>query len=877
MNLNISKYIYVWQRTVIPWTYWKHHLCLQAYRASVAHIKHASVLPHLSPDHYFYLTPRSKSNIHDNFVSVKWQFYSCIRLRWTAPPRSSWVQRCKAPVATHTHTHTTCIRPPLMACANHEVRCLPLCLLNLFGVTGPARHSIGLPPMRSNLPKGGQSSKDWSTLLQLLLALLIWNSSPFVHHMPQSSLHNLWHNEHTIANMRRARRLHGNVDALSTNPSQRVAPHMPNSFGKPTGRPNEDRRRTFHHELRHGCQSKLTCLHTKSWASSICCGAPHQMTQHWLCCISCRKVISLVKHDPQALALWTVTHIFWHSVWHIFWHSFWHILWHSFWHIFWHSFWHIFWHWHSFWHIFWHYSWHIFWPSFWQIFWHNFWHSFWHIFWHSFWHIFWHILWHSVWHIFWRSFWHIFWHYFWHIFWHSFCYIFWHIFRHSLSQIFWHSFWHIFWHSFWHIFWHSFWHIFWHNFLHIFGHSFWHIFWHSFWHIFWHIFWQIYLSDISSDISSDILSDIFLTFFLTYLWTVFLTNLLAFCLTYLLTFFLTYLLAFFLTYLLTFFLTYLFGILSDISFWHSFWHIFWQIIWHIFLTFLLTYLSDISSDISSDILSDISSEILSDISSDISSDIFSDVLSGISFDILSDISSDILSDTFRGWGPARNTDLTGSRLRSGAEHWSHRIAVGTGAEHWSHWSHKIAVEVRRGTLISQDRGWGPARNTDLTRSRLRSGAEHWSHRIAVEVRRGTLISQDRGWGPARHTELTWSQERDDKENEETEEEEEEKRGGGEGTDIKLTTLTWQVGNKHILCLICLHPKIHHLLWSWNKSQDTQRFDCHHWAPISWVDFRKRWMDCLTNFKSLVWILRHRKKVNWWDLGPPWFWDSRGIC
>ena len=94
---------------------------------------------------------------------------------------------------THTHTHTTCIRQPrqkkvvesqdamqvstqpqlhLMARANHEVRCLSLCLLHLFGVAGPARHSIGLPLMHSNLPKGRQSSKDWSTLLQLLLALL---------------------------------------------------------------------------------------------------------------------------------------------------------------------------------------------------------------------------------------------------------------------------------------------------------------------------------------------------------------------------------------------------------------------------------------------------------------------------------------------------------------------------------------------------------------------------------------------------------------------------------------------------------------------------------------------------------------------------------
>ena len=104
---------------------------------------------------------------------------------------------------------------------------------------------------------------------------------------------------------------------------------------------------------------------------------------------------------------------------------------------------------------------------------------------------------------------------------------------------------------------------------------------------------------------------------------------------------------------------------------------------------LFLILSDILSDISFDILSDISSVILSDISSGRSFDILSD----ISFDILSDISSDslsdiLLSDAFRGGGPARNTGLTGSRLRSGAEHWPHRIAV----------------EVRCGTLASQDRG-----------------------------------------------------------------------------------------------------------------------------------------------------------------------------
>ena len=86
----------------------------------------------------------------------------------------------------------------------------------------------------------------------------------------------------------------------------------------------------------------------------------------------------------------------------------------------------------------------------------------------------------------------------------------------------------------------------------------------------------------------------------------------------------------------------------------------------------------------------------------------------------------------RGWGPARNTDLTGSRC-----------------------SHRIAVE--HATLISQDRGRGPARNTDLLGSRLRSGTQHWSRRIAVEVRHATLLSPDRGWGPARNTALTESQ------------------------------------------------------------------------------------------------------------------------
>ena len=42
-------------------------------------------------------------------------------------------------------------------------------------------------------------------------------------------------------------------------------------------------------------------------------------------------------------------------------------------------------------------------------------------------------------------------------------------------------------------------------------------------------------------------------------------------------------------------------------------------------------------------------------------------------------------------------------------------------------------------------GWGPARNTDLRRSWLRSAVEHWTHRVAVEVRRGTLSVHPCSW------------------------------------------------------------------------------------------------------------------------------------
>ena len=231
---------------------------------------------------YIYLTPRSKSNIHDDFASVKCHRPHCIGQTRQEAVESKDAKRLKP------HASDSPAKKPLsprMPCkwahsrsyiswsVQTKVRCLPLCLLHLFGVTGPARHSIGLPLMHSNIPKGRQSSKD-------LPALLIWNSSPCVNHMPQSSIHNFWHNEHTIPSMRSARRIHAHLDALRSNCSQDIAPHILNSLCKPAGRANQDCRRRFHHNLRHGCQTKLTCLRTKSWATSICCSAPHQMTQH---------------------------------------------------------------------------------------------------------------------------------------------------------------------------------------------------------------------------------------------------------------------------------------------------------------------------------------------------------------------------------------------------------------------------------------------------------------------------------------------------------------------------------------------------------------------------------------------------------------------
>ena len=110
-----------------------------------------------------------------------------------------------------------------------------------------------------------------------------------------------------------------------------------------------------------------------------------------------------------------------------------------------------------------------------------------------------------------------------------------------------------------------------------------------------------------------------------------------------------------------------------------------------------------------------------------------------------------------GWGPARHTELTGSQLRFGMPHWTHRTATNP-TMYYVHctlqwhpgvrtnlpkWFVALAVGVQHATLNSQDCGWGPARHTELTGSQLRFGMPHWTHRIAVGGGHATLNSQNR--------------------------------------------------------------------------------------------------------------------------------------
>ena len=117
---------------------------------------------------YIYLTPRSKSNIHDNFVPV-----NVIALSASDRPakRQLSPKMQNACSSTHTHTPHASDRPAktaveskhakgfkvprlhLMACANHEARRLPLWFFHFFCVGGSAPHIICLPLVALHPPQ----------------------------------------------------------------------------------------------------------------------------------------------------------------------------------------------------------------------------------------------------------------------------------------------------------------------------------------------------------------------------------------------------------------------------------------------------------------------------------------------------------------------------------------------------------------------------------------------------------------------------------------------------------------------------------------------------------------------------------------------------
>ena len=266
---------------------------------------------------YIYVTPRSKSNIHDNFVPV-----NVIPLSASDRPRQKAVKSKDAKEFEVPQLH-------LMACANHEARRLPLRFFPLFCVGGPAPHVICLPLMHSILPKRGRSTKDCSALLQLLLAFRIWNRPPFICHIPLVSLHDFFHDKHQIPSMCSARAApctrtcaqHQHESTCSATHAQLLWPPDWQSQWRssqdvppqpPPWLPNQT----------HFLAQK------QSWANSTCCSVPNKTKTR--CHPQDSVGANLNSCYPDLCTHKYLGHIFWHSAWH----SFWLIFWHSSWHIF---------------------------------------------------------------------------------------------------------------------------------------------------------------------------------------------------------------------------------------------------------------------------------------------------------------------------------------------------------------------------------------------------------------------------------------------------------------------------------------------------------------------------------------------------------------
>ena len=92
---------------------------------------------------YIYLAPRSKSNIHENFVPEKATHTHTHHMHQTAPPKGSWVQKCKRVWSATTTSHGVCkpwsqmLATAVLAPVLHRWPCSARCLSPIHALHPP--------------------------------------------------------------------------------------------------------------------------------------------------------------------------------------------------------------------------------------------------------------------------------------------------------------------------------------------------------------------------------------------------------------------------------------------------------------------------------------------------------------------------------------------------------------------------------------------------------------------------------------------------------------------------------------------------------------------------------------------------------------------
>ena len=214
-------------------------------------------------------------------------------------------------------------------------------------------------------------------------------------------------------------------------------------------------------------------------------------------------------------------------------------------------------------------------------------------------------------------------------------------------------------------------------------------------------------------------------------------------------------------------LTFYSGILSDIPFWHSIWYLFWHPIWHPLWHLYSHFLKhSIWHFFCHMFWHTFWHAIWHPIWHSILAFYLASILTFLSRFFVVEVRRGTLWSGARGWGPAGGTLIRGLRCKSSGDHFDPGVAV----------------QVRRRTPRSRACSWGPAGITLIQRLLFGSGGEHRALELAVEVRRGWLWSRYAvrvRQGTLRSRACSWS----------PAEEEKDEEAAGQLTS-NLTTLTW---------------------------------------------------------------------------------------